>query len=246
MDGVSEAAETIRGAQIATDIGCVPADHEPCRGDGLEEWFAQAAAGAVPDEGDSPGHVLLAAATLPVHGGTLRSSRSRRGSLRVPGAARLRRVRGRVLALAAMVSLVVLVVVTVVVTGSLGSSSTSSPMPEVVTSARAPIDKLGDIVERSLTAMVACQKRAGQRRHTALQAARRKANERRGRVERRVLVAGHRANVRARVAVHARAVAPASAGRGASRRARLAPAQTRQRQRRSVQRRSPCGPFDLC
>jgi hypothetical protein len=149
-----------------------------------------------------------------------------------------------VLALMTFVSLVVLAVVTAAVTGSLGSSSTSAPRPEVVTSARAPIDKLGAIIERSLTVTVARRKRAGQRRRIALQADRRKANERSARVKRRVLVARHRVVRRARAALHARAFAPPSAGRGASSRARVAPAQTRQR--RSVPRRSTCGPFDLC
>jgi hypothetical protein len=241
---VFETAETIKGAQVAADARGRPPDGAACRGGELEEWFAQAAAGDVPDDGESSRRVLLAAATLPVPDAMMSPPRPRRGSLRVPGVARRRRVRGRVLALMAFVSLVVLAVVTVAVTGSLGSSSTSAPRPEVVTSARAPIDKLGDRVERSLTVTVARRKRANQRRRIALQADRRKANERSARVKRRVLVARHRVVRRARAALHARAFAPPSAGRGASSRARVAPAQTRQR--RSVPRRSTCGPFDLC
>jgi hypothetical protein len=148
------------------------------------------------------------------------------------------------LTLTAFVSLVVLVFVTLAVTRSLDSSSTSSPTPEVVTSAHAPIDKLGDMIERSLTVRVARENRAGQRRRAALQPRQRKANERSARVKRRVDVARHRVVRRARAAVHARVFAPVSAGRGASSRARVAPDQTRQR--RSVPRRSTCGPFDLC
>jgi hypothetical protein len=243
VDGVSEVAETIRGAQVGIDPRGVPPDEAACRGDALEEWFAQAATGDMPDEGDLPGRVLLAAVTLPVHDAMERPPRPLRGVLSASGTARPRRVRGRVPAMTAFVSLVVLAVVTAAVTGSLGSSSTS-PTPEVVTSARAPIDKLGAIVERSLTATVTRRKGAGQRHRAALHAGRRKSNERRARVERRVLVARHRANIRARVAVHARAVAPAFAGRGASPQARFAPAQASERP--TVPRRSSCGPFDLC
>jgi len=243
VDGVSEAAETIRGAQVGVDASGAAADDAARRGDELEEWFAQAATGDVADAGDSPGRVLLAAATLPVHDAMVCPPRSRRGVLRAPGTARVRRVRGRVLAMTALVPLVVLATVTAAVTASLGSSSISSTA-EVVTSARAPIDKLGAILERSLTATVTRRKRAGQRHRAALGTDWRKANERRVRVERRVLAARHRANVRARVAVHARAVAAASPGRGTSPRARVAPAQTGERV--SVPRGSTCGPFDLC
>lgn len=237
-------SETV-DARVAADAKGVPPDDAACRGGELEEWFAQAAAGDVPDDRESSRRVLLAAATLPVHDAMVRPSRPRRGSLRVPGVARRRHVRGRALALAAFVSLAVLTVVTVAVTRSLGSSSTSSPTPEVVTSARAPIDKLGDRVERSLTVRVGHEKRARHRRRAAaLQARQRKANERSARVKRRVGVARHRIVRRARADVHMRAFEPAYAGHGATSRARVASAQTRQHQ--SVPRRSTCGPFDLC
>jgi hypothetical protein len=216
---VSEIADTTQGPHIAADAGGVPVDDAACCGDALEEWFARAAGGDVSDEGDSPGRILLAAATLPVHDAMVCPPRVRRGVLRALGTARLRRVRGRVLAMTAFVSLLVVAVVTAAVTGSLGSSSTSSPTPEVVTSARAPIDKLGDRIERSLTVGVARETRARQRRHTALRASRRKANERRPRGKRRVGVARHQANGRGPVSVRVvRAlVPPSAAGRGASR-----------------------------
>jgi hypothetical protein len=115
----------IRGAQVGVDGGGALADDPVCRGHTLEEWFAHAAAGNVPDEGDSPGRVLLAAATLPVRDAMVRPPRLWRGVPRALGAVRLRR---RGLALTTMVSLVVLAVVTVAATGSLGSSS-NSPTP---------------------------------------------------------------------------------------------------------------------
>jgi hypothetical protein len=148
------------------------------------------------------------------------------------------------LTLTAFVSLVVLAIVTLAVTRSVDSSSTSSRTTEVATSARAPIDKLGDMIERSLTVTVAQEKRPRQRRRAALQPRQRKANERSVRVKRRVDVERHRVVRGARADVHARVFAPASARHGATWRARVAPAQTRQH--RSVPRRSTCGPFDLC
>jgi hypothetical protein len=240
MDGVSQTVEMIRGAQVGVDARGVLADDAVCRSHALEEWFANAAAGDVPDEGDSPGRVLLAAATLPVRDGMVCPPRRWRGVRRASGSVRLR---GRGLALTAMVSLLVLAVVTAATTGSLGSSS-NSPTPAVVTSARAPIDKLGAIVQRSLTATVTRRKHADQRHRAALQVGQRNSNERRVRVERRVLAPRHRTDGRAPVAVHTRGIGPASAGRGASPRARLAPGQTSERT--SVPRRSSCGPFDLC
>lgn len=241
---MSEPAETIQDAQIAPDASGMLADDAARRGDELEDWFAQAATGEVPDAGDSPGRVLLAAATLPVHDAMVRPSRPRRRLLRASGVTRLWRVRGGVLGMTVFASLTAFAVVTAATTRLPGSSSTSSPMPEIVTTVGTSLNKLGAAVESSLTVTVARQKRAGQRRRAALQADEDKANEWQARVNRRMLVARHRANVRAHAAVPARAFAPTTAGRGASSQARVAPAQMRQRS--SVPRRSICGPFDLC
>jgi hypothetical protein len=243
VDGVSETVETIRGAQVAADARGGRADGAACGGGELEEWFAQAAAGDVPFEGDTSRRLLLAAATLPVHDATVRPRRPRRGVLRAPCAPRLRHVQGRGLAMMAFVWLVVLAVVTLAATRAL-DSSTSAPRSEVVTSTGAPIEKLGDMIERSMTVEVAQDKRASQRRRLALQARERKANERSARVKRRVGMARHRFVRRSRVGIHTRVLAPASAARDATSRARVAPAQTSERT--SVLRRSSCGPFDLC
>jgi hypothetical protein len=234
--GVSEVAETTVQTRIAVAASDSPTDDaRGVRGDELEEWFARAATGTTPYEGDPPARRLVGAATLPPQDAVVRS---RPASMR---AARDRRVRVRALTLA---SFALLSVVVAVVMWSVGASSTSAPAPEVVTDASVSIHKLGDGVDPEWKVTIMRQKRADARHRAAAQAQRRRTIERRGRVRRRLLAPRQRAATRRRGAARARMFASRLASAASSPGTRRISSQTRRGQVAS--RRSTCGPFDLC
>jgi predicted transcriptional regulator len=192
-------------------------DEMQSRDDEVDEWFARAATGHVSEEGDTPEHERLGAATLPVHDdGLVRPPRPKRVWMRSSAAARRRRA----LPLAAFTLLIV-----VIIDMRLVSSQTTTVIePVIATDTSASIDKLSDTVDRRLSTI-----------------ARQKRTERQERAKRRRLAARRLAAARA----HARASTRASGKRAtASPPVRRIPSPARRHE--ATPRRSICGPFDLC
>lgn len=210
-------------------------DDAESRFDEVDEWFARAALGRTCDDA-APSRELVGAATLPLDGARSGTPRPVRVLRRAPGVARLWGPRGRVLLLGTFGAFA-LVVVVVLVMRSVTSRPSTSAIPGVLTDERASTDTVGHPVDRSLTITTRRQKRHGARRRAVAEADRRRANERRHRVQRQLLVKRRRKTARSPTttpALTSDAPAPAPA------RAPVSPARSRQLHR------SACGPFDLC
>jgi hypothetical protein len=214
-----------------------PPDDAGSRFDEVDEWFARAAAGRTCDDEAAPSRELLGAATLPLDEATAQTPRPKRAPMQAPALARLRGPRGRALLLGTFGALALVVVVVIVMRSVTSRPSTSATLPVVVTDGGASTDTVGDPVNRNLKVTAGRQERHGARRRSTGTANRRRANDRRHRVQRQPLVQRRRKAAPAPTTTRA----PASDA-PASEPARAPAFPTRPRQ----PRRSACGPFDLC
>ena len=242
--GDCECAES--GVDVPVRPGIGDTGSELTGGDGgLEDWFARAASGRMPDDDDLQVGGPLGAATLTPRDVVRERSRRPVRSLLWRGWAGARPgARAGAPGLVVFAGIVLAVVVAVIVSWWVGSTLTVAPRPAVVTDPNTPTRPVGGAVDRGGVDAASRERSSVPRRRATEQVERRRAIRRRNhagrsrRATRRLPAARRPVVIIARV-LRLRAVHGAAAP---SVRARI----VRSKTPHPGSQTPTCGPFDLC